>query len=161
MSVELALIKEPGRLVPVDEVSSDDLMAIPNGTEVLVSPRMPRSLRQHRFVWALAQKLAENCAFLRDRQEAMDYLKVKAKHVRLVTAPDGSFYVFPRSIAFASMSQVAFTQLLNKMIDVICGEILPGLEEQDLRNEVSEMIYFERPARMIQPHPRPQLIHVR
>ena len=70
----------------------------------------------------------------------MDYLKMKSHHVRVLVDPNGNTLLIPKSIAFASLSQAAFNRFLNRMIYVICSEIIPGLKEQELRDEILAMV---------------------
>lgn len=125
-------------LFPVNQMASEDLAAI-SKDEVLVTVRSPRNIKQHRKGWALAQKLAESCDWLHDREDAMDYLKIKARHVRYIKEPSGNVQIIPRSIAFASLSQSAFNRVFNRMVYVVCSEIIPGLKESDLRREIERM----------------------
>lgn len=137
--LELAMVKDGNRLAPADPVSDEALQGLPNGKEFLVSIRTPRNIRQFKLAWALAAKVAEACDFLHDQEDAMDWLKIKARHVKIIQH-DGQVAIIPRSIAFASLSQEAFKRVLDRMIYVTCTEIVPGLEEGDLRREIEGMI---------------------
>lgn len=138
---EIAMTRKGHALVPVDEISSDALMHVPGGKEVLVTVRAPRNPRQHRLAWALAQKVSEACDWLPDAESAMDWLKIRCRHVRIVHNPaTGHSFIVPKSIAFASLNQQSFSRLLNRMVYVICSEIVPGLSEADLRSEIEAMV---------------------
>lgn len=131
-------------LVPVNEMASDDLTLVPADQDVFVTVRSRRSPAQHRMAWALAQKLAEACDFLHDREEAMEYLKMKCRHVRWVIEPARGrrperTYMMPKSIAWASLTQERFSRLFNRMIFVVCSDVLPDLKESDLRKEIEAM----------------------
>lgn len=137
---EIVMRKRGRRLEPVDPMSEEDMDHLPADRDLLVSAKAPRNLRQHRLAWALAQKLAEACDYLHDREDAMDYLKIRAKHVRMIAEPSGKVHLIPRSIAFGSVDQVKFSRLFNRMVWVVCNEILPGLDEGALRAEIEAMV---------------------
>lgn len=137
---EIIMRKKGGRLEPVDEVSADELSLVPADKDVLVTLRSPRNPKQHRLAWALATKLAECCTYLHDREDAMDFLKIKSRHVKIVQNPGtGHVFLVPKSIAFASVDQAAFNRLFNRMVWVVCNEIVPGLDEGQLRDEIESM----------------------
>lgn len=153
MTTEIAMRREGNRLAPVDQIAADELGHVQIGKDVMVTVRAPRNIRQHRLAWALAQKISEACDWLHDREDAMDWLKIKSRHVKLLHNPvTGSVAVIPKSIAFASLDQAAFSRLLNRMIYVICSEIVPGLDENALRQEIMAMVNGDEPE--AKPAPR-------
>lgn len=140
MTTELVMRRKGAKLEVVDQMSAEDLASLPLDKDLLVTVRAPRNPRQHRLAWALANKLSQCCDFLPDAETAMDYLKIKARHVKIVHNP-GTNHVFlvPKSIAFASVDQSAFNRLFNRMVWVVCNEIVPGLDEGQLRDEIEAM----------------------
>ena len=147
MPDEIAMRREGNRLAPVDQMSEEDLVRVPLGLMVLVEIRTPRNIQQHRLAWALADKVAEACDFLHDRIDAMDWLKLKARHVRYIhNHHTGETQIIPKSIRFASLSQQAFNRVFNRMIYVTVTEIVPGLDEGALRSEIETMVGITPPA---------------
>jgi hypothetical protein len=142
---EIAMRKQGGRLVPVDDMSAEEMARLPVNKDLLVTVRAPRNLRHHRLAWALAQKLSDACDFLPDRESAMEFLKLKARHIRLIHDALGRTHILPRSISFAAMDQAAFTRLFDRMVWIVCNEIIPGLEEKALRAEILSMVGGEPP----------------
>jgi hypothetical protein len=142
---EYAMRREGTHLVPVDPISAEEIAEIPTTADLLVTVRTPRNPRQHRLAWALADKVAEACDWLNDRSEAMDYLKMKAHHVRIMVEPkSGKTFIVPRSIAWASLPQAAFNRFFNRIVWIVCNDIVPGLKEKDLRDELTKMVGSER-----------------
>lgn len=130
-----------GALVPADDHAREILHGVKEGQSVMVSVRKVRSARQHRLAWGLAQKLSEAVDWLHDREDAMDYLKIKARHVRYLIEPrTGEVTMVPKSIAYASCPQDTFNRLFNRMVWIICTEIVPGMNAADLRREVLAMV---------------------
>ena len=127
-------------LAAVDEIAGDEFGLLPYGKDVLITAKSPRNQRQHRLAWALAQKLSEACDFLHGAEDAMDYLKICCRHVKWITNPNtGTVFPVPKSISFASLDQAAFNRLFKRMVYVTCTEIVPGLPDNDLRDEIEKM----------------------
>jgi len=144
-SNEIAMIKRGGHLIPCDQFSADELMlAAKEGQGVMVKVRTPRNIRQHRMAWALAELVAE-AEGLPDKEAAMDLIKRKARFVHsYVVKRTGEVHVYVKSIAFASCSQHEFNLLFNRMIHVVCHDIIPELPESDLRREIELIVDGDR-----------------
>lgn len=153
---EIAMVREGNHLVPVDEMSAEVLATIPLRTQVLVTAKVPRNLRQHRLAWALATKISEACDFLADREAAMDWLKIKARHVRYIhDHNNGETAIIPKSIRFAALDQMAFDRLFKRMVFVTVTQILPGIDEAALRAEIESMVGID-PAPPETAKPKPE-----
>jgi len=147
VTTEIAMRRDGSHLVPLDEVSAEAVRQIPTTQDVLVTVKTPRNLRQFRLAWALAQMVSEAVDFLHDREDSMSWLKIKARHVRMIQNPrTKQVAIIPKSIAFASLSQDAFNRIFNRMVWVVCNEIIPGLQEGPLRAELEAMVGADMPA---------------
>lgn len=125
------------------EIFESEFATIKSNTDLEVKATQPRSLPQMRHAWALATKISDS-GVLGDasQRETMDYLLLKAKHVRYVTNRhrDGiETTAVVKSIRFASMDQTEFQRLYNRMIFIVASEILPEMPEGELRDEVERM----------------------
>lgn len=144
MSIEIPMRREGAHLVPVDAVAAEMLAEVPTNTGVMVTVKVPRNLRQFRLAWALADIVSKSVDFLADRESAMDWLKIKARHVRMIHDPLRNVTaIVPKSISFASLDQAGFARVLNRMIYVTTTEIIPGLEESSLRAELESIVGIE------------------
>lgn len=147
MSIEIPMRREGNNLVPADQVAAEMLGEVPANTGVMVTVKVPRNLRQFRLAWALADIVSKSVDWLHDRESAMDWLKIKARHVRMITDPlRGTVAIVPKSISFASLDQAGFARVLNRMIYVTTTEIIPGLEENSLRAELEAIVGIEPQA---------------
>lgn len=144
MSIEIPMRREGSHLVPADSVAAEMMAEVPINTGVMVTVRVPRNLRQFRLAWALADIVSKSVDFLHDREDAMTWLKIKARHVRMIHDPIRNVTaIVPKSIAFASLDQVSFRRVLDRMIFVTTTEIIPGLEEGTLRAELESIVGIE------------------
>lgn len=138
MSTEIVMRKKGGRLEPVDQVSADDLASIPNDKDLLVTVKSPKNLKQLRFIWALAQKIADALDGY-DKDTAMDLLCEQSRHVKIVFHPvTGRAFVTRKSLS--NLDGAALSRLINRMVYVACFEIVPGLDEGALRDEIEAMV---------------------
>lgn len=151
MTEEIAMRREGERLAPIDPVSAEKLAAVPTNVDLLVTVKTPRNVKHFQKAWVLAQKVSEACDWLTDREVAMAWLLIKARHVRYVhDLNNNQAVIIPKSIAWASLDQSAFTRLYNRILYVVTSEIIPGLDEGDLRREIEAMVgidHTETPPR--------------
>lgn len=141
---EIPMCKEGNKLAPVCQMAEDELAAIPSGRDLLVTVKTPRNVNQFKLAWSLATKVAEACDWLHDKEDAMTWIKVKSRHVKILQDPrTGQIIISPKSISFASLGQDAFNRIFNRMCFVVCTEIVPGLDEETLRAELLAMVGAE------------------
>src|SRR5215467_6103353 len=130
-----------GKLETRDEISAEDFALVPNNQDLFVTIKTHRSPKQHRFAWALAKKVSDSCEWLEDKDDAMTWLKMKAKHVKvIIDKRTGEVVLKPKSIAFASLPQDQFSRLMNRFIWIVVNDVIPEMDESTLRNEILEMV---------------------
>lgn len=144
--VELVMRKRKGRegeigLFVDSPVWEDDVANIKEGVDVKVVATTPRSIRQLKFAWALAKKIADACDWLHDKDDAMYAMLVGAKHCRWLTYPDGKSVLRALPTNFGAMDGTLYSRLLNRMIYVAVTEIVPGMDESALKAEIEAMIF--------------------
>jgi hypothetical protein len=144
---EIAMRREGNHLVPVDPMSSEMLAQIPTNVDLLVTAHQPRNVKQWGLAWALATKVAEAADWLHDKDDAMEWMLIKARHVRMIhDTRNNEMQIRADSIRWASVKQEQFTRIFNRMIYVVITEILPGIEESALRSEIENMVGITTPA---------------
>lgn len=135
---ELIMRKTEGKLEAVDQISADDLASIPNNTDLLVTVKAPKNLKQLRWMWALAGKIADAVDGL-DKDSAMDLLCERARHVKFTVSPvTGHLFIVRKSLSV--LDGAALSRLMSRMVWVVCNEIVPGLDEGQLRDEIEAMV---------------------
>ena len=141
MSLDIPMRREGNHLVPVDAVAAEMFAEIPANTGVMVTIKVPRNLRHFRLAWVLADIVSKSCDWLSDRETAMNWLKIRARHVRMIHDPmHNTTAIVPKSISFASLDQAAFKRVFDRMINVVITEIIPGMSEQSLRAELENIV---------------------
>lgn len=133
-----AFAKRQGKLVPMDIMSEELLDGLKEGDRVLVTIRRPRSIRNHRLLFALLRKVVENSDKWADEEVLLDDLKLATGLFQTrVSALTGMPYPVPASISFASMDQARFHDWFVKAVAKL-SEVL-GVSEAELLAEVVAM----------------------
>lgn len=144
MSIETTLVKRPALyqgevgFFPTNPMAWDDIAPVKMGSEVVCSFYTPRNLESLKFLWALVHKTADNSDRWLDKDEAMEDLKMRARFAKFVRDRDGNMTLRPKSLKRINEEQLR--QLTEKIMDIICQEILPGMKRNDLRREIEEML---------------------
>jgi hypothetical protein len=137
-------IKQPGRLIPADADAEEMMSGIKNGVGVFVSVKEPRNYKHHQLMFVMLNKICENCLEWKDAHSLLDALKIEVGYVDRVKDLHGKIYLKPKSISFEKMDQTAFRRFYNRLVHVVCTQVIPGLDKEDLEREVNEMLADKR-----------------
>lgn len=127
---------------PADEASTDALRRIKQGATVVAEIRQPRNVQFHRMFFGLLNVTWQACGDWQSVEELLRELKFRVGHVdrqRVVDRRSGEVLaeiVTPRSISFAAMSEPEFREFYDRCVRVICEDMVPGLSDSVLREEV-------------------------
>ena len=122
-------------------VFEDDFAHIKAGAEVQVKATTPRSLRQLKFAWALATKIAEGCDWVESKEDCMDFMLIEARHFRRIFDPLRNVAVLkPRPTNFGAMDGTEYTRLLKRLTHVAVTIMIPGMDDTALKAEIEAMI---------------------
>lgn len=126
---------------PADRASADALAEMPTGAVVRVERAKARSLPQQRLYWGLLQRLAEAGAVkgIDSAEQLHLALKLALGVADAVRLPSGRIVPVARSTALDKMPAAEFSAYLERALDLICRDILPGCPET-LAAEVHAMI---------------------
>lgn len=137
--------------VPAFDRDREMLSHIPLGAVISTIPKNPRNPRRLRWWWALVGKIAENHPTLLNGRAVTRELKHRLGYVDpyAIVRADGTVEVHyePQSIAYDAMSEKDFAEFCDRALDVVAAEMLPGIEREDLRREIEQMIGPEEPKR--------------
>ena len=139
--IEIAAVKRKARyageigIFGTDQMADDEIKALGDDM-VWLEITVPRNLRQIRYLWALAQKLTDGGCY-ESKEDAMDDLKIRARFARWAVE-DGRTVIVPRSLS--RQRGDVLHRLINRIIFVVCRDLLPHIKEADLRAEIEEMV---------------------
>jgi len=123
-------------------VDEEALNELPEGKDLSATIARTRSTKQHRFFWALLQKICENHETYRRPEQLLLWLKVKLGYVEQVRFHDDQVWWVPQSISFNAMGQDEFKKFFDAALDVIVEEVIPDINQYELLHEVEKMIGF-------------------
>ena len=130
-------------LVPSDEASHKALCGWQTGDIVSAIVRRPRNPRHHAKMFALLNVVWKGTA-IQDRypntENLLDALKHALGHVETFQAVDGTFLTKPKSINFESLDQAAFSEFYDGVVEIVCTQLVPHLDREDLERQVAEMV---------------------
>lgn len=118
-----------------DEAAASSMRRIPVGTTVRCEIVKPRSVAQLRMYWAMCSLVAMNHAELQTREQVDQALRLLTGHVDLVKVGDKVLQL-PRRIAFSTLSQDEWTEYLSRAKDAVCEHLLPGVDGDEIQNEI-------------------------
>ena len=89
--------------------------------------------------WALVMLIYENQTRYRTPEDLLSVLKVAAGHYTSVPTADGEIRV-PNSVSFSAMDQTEFERFWDRVVTVVCEQIVPGMDREDLERELMGMV---------------------
>lgn len=132
-------------LVAADEGGVTALERVKIADLVMCEVRKPRNLKFHRKFFALVKLLYENlpeasAAHYASQDEFLDALKWAAGVRETFKRPGGEIGERPGSINFAKMDDTSFAEFYDKVIDLACTKIIPGMDSDALREEILDLL---------------------
>lgn len=129
-------------LVPAGKDEEERLRKIKVGAVVQCEITQPRNIRFHRRFFGMLNVVYLACDQWSDIRELLIDLKFRVGLVdqhRVIDHRTGEILAVitvPRSISFAAMDDEAFREFFDRCVRVICEDMVPGLDDSVLRDEV-------------------------
>jgi len=136
------LKRTPLGLAPDDDTARHELRRLKLGDVVRCEIVKPRSVRYHRRFFAMLNTVWQACGDWQSVDELLVELKFRTGLVDRQRVYDKSTgeqiaeIVTPQSIAFHNMDEDEFRVFVERCITTICETMVPGLDDQVLREEV-------------------------
>ena len=121
----------PWLLAPADPASAEAFAKVPADEDVPVKLARGRSLPQHRTFWAVLSYVAEASEW-ETPERLLVAIKIRLGRYDLMRLPNGKTVPVPQSISFSAMPQDEFQRFFDEAMRVICDEVLPGHNPDDL-----------------------------
>ncbi len=134
--MKIYLKKHLNALHPVDEESGEYLKKVKPGVVVSCEMKRPRNYENHKRYFSLLKLAFENQEKFKSIDQLKEAIKFELGYTELIRKFDGTFVEKAKSINFESMNENDFQKYFSMSIDVILKFILPGVERQELLNEV-------------------------
>lgn len=130
-----------GGFSPADDMSVETAKKFKVGEQYRAEIVKPRSRKTLGRYWVLIDMIYSNTDMFASKRVLHDYLKIRAGHsVTIVSQSTGELYHIADSIDFDTLSEDQFQDVWSKVCDVVCADILPGITQPELENEVSKLV---------------------
>jgi hypothetical protein len=136
MPLEGAFVKRGGALWPTDPEARALLRSIGQGKMAMISIRVPRSIKQNRFVHGLLHEIVKHTDRYFDVDDLKRFLKIRTRMYHLRTMPDGSVVLELQHTDFGAMDHVQFQRVWERWRYIIRTEIFPDIDEELLRTTI-------------------------
>lgn len=141
---ELVLRKRIGRpgemgLFVESPVFQEEWESIRIGAEVEAECTVPEEAKYRKFFFALCGLLAQNCDWIESKDDAKEKLLLECRHATYHHDKlRGKVEIRPKTTRNLSSDQ--WIRLLKRASYAVTTKFIPGMPENDLRNEIMNMI---------------------
>lgn len=136
MAAEGAFLKKGGALWPMDPEASAIVRSLKQGQMAMCSVRVPRSVKQQRFIFALLHEIIKHTERWYDVDDLKRFLLIRTRMYHLRVMPDGSVVLELQRTNFGAMDHVQFQRVWARWRYIIRTEILPEIDDEALRTTV-------------------------
>lgn len=140
MAHELFLIRRGEAFYPYDGLAQEETRQIPAGKPLRHKVTVPRSVPQNRLYWKALGLVCENLDGGVRKEALHKWLLGRLGYVDVIPLRNGKVDQVPASTAFDSMPQAEFNAYSDKAFDLICEEIIPGLNKADLLEQAEFLL---------------------
>lgn len=127
----LWLVRQPHGLVPASQYDAEELERYAIGTRITATVEQPKNGDLMRFWFALIGKVAKGLGL---SPESLRFrLMVRAGCCDRVVELGDQMMVVPRSVA--SLDQGEFSDLVDRTVEIVTTELLPGVDAKELLDE--------------------------
>jgi hypothetical protein len=126
-------------LFPNSEMAEEDIAIFALNAELMGKLWSEKRIKSLKYLWGLVHKTSDNTDLFVDKDDAMEALKIRVGYSKAVYDPL-TRKIEPKAKSLTRISDERLRLLTAKIQDVICTEILPGMEANDLRREIEDML---------------------
>lgn len=138
----LLMVRVGFDLKPLDGLAAAHMERLPAGKPLRVEAKQPRSVPQNRLYWSLLEKVVENLPLEAAAITAEDLHRWIKRRLgyggevrvgRAMIETEGS-------TAFDNMTQPEFRRYFDAAKNLLCNEVIPGLNAPTLEREAALML---------------------
>ena len=124
---------------PTSQIAEQDIATVQMNNEVMCTFRQPRNLQHLKFLWLLAQTIADNTDYYLDKDDAMEDLKLRVGFSKFaLNSRTKQFERRAKSLSRASNETLI--QLKQRMIETTCRDLIPGMQPGPLTAEIEKLL---------------------
>lgn len=137
-ALPILMLRRGTMLMPAAPLDSEAVLGLPLDKALRVRVTQPRNVDRLRLYWALIGLIAENLDGVTD--EALhDAVKVRLGYCHEVRFRGGIIRV-PKSVAFDQMEEPEFAAFLDRFIEFVRTDVIPGLSRPAFERRAREML---------------------
>ena len=128
-----------------DPSAEEDLQPFTEGDQIYIRYFSQKNVQALRYLWGLVHKAFRNTDRYVSKRKLMDDLLVQVDYSKLAyNSETKKLERVPKSLAVISNEELRLAT--ERIMDVICTELIPGMKKNDLRREIEEMVGIRRTA---------------
>lgn len=155
---EIFALRKGRAFVPLTAVDDEALDVMPEGKPARLKVSYMRNIRALNFYWKMVDLIRANHPFLGEKETLHLYIKAGCGLLKEKTLPSGQVILTEGTISFAGLDEVDFKAFLDKALDFIVEDVIPGLKRQDVIREIERMagvryaeLFPKKPSTLIRP----------
>ena len=133
--MKLTFIKTQNGLIPDGDDTREILNKVKNGDGVILDYKPKRNIFFHRKAFALLNLVLANQNRYTNINDLLVEFKLKAGHYQEHLTTKGKIIYIPKSISFAEMDELEFSDIYNKFIDIALRDFV-SISREDLENQI-------------------------
>lgn len=137
---DLIMYKAKGGLFPDMDEDSQYLCKVPDGEYLMAKVTRPRNIRLHRKFFALLNLAVQNQNKYNNVDQLLIAVKIKIGHFDMQITESGEVVYIPKSISFANMDDLEFDKFYNRVLTVICSDVITGADPDEIEARVIEIL---------------------
>ncbi len=149
--IELTMKREGSRLAPTAAMFEEDLRKIPEGREVFVSVRMARNPQFHKWFFSALAQIIKSGQYDGTVDELIAWLKIACGNVHKLDE-DGKIYYVLDSWSFASMDEISFRDLVDRVKFILAER---GINMDEIFDRADEDTTPNEPGPQAEPADKP------
>ncbi|TVR06674.1 MAG: hypothetical protein EA385_15260 [Salinarimonadaceae bacterium] len=115
---------------PIGAYDAEVLSRYPIGSEVECRLHQPKTPRLSGKFWAILGRVVDNTDAFPDTRSLANALLIHCGYIESTSLIGGGEHLHPRSIS--DLQKAEFEQFFEEAMDVICTQIIPGLDRDAL-----------------------------
>ena len=140
--MKIYAFKQQDCLAPCSPADAEIIEQLAFGEAVQVEIKRPRNLRFHRKYFALMKTLYD-IEGIQKHFTSIEHMRIILQmavgHFEAYVTPEGRTVYTPKSISFASMDDIEFNEMYNKIIQYVIEKFVPEYTPEDIDNIVYKL----------------------
>lgn len=144
--MKIYLVRKKNTLVPLSDHDFDKLKRIKEDQIIFVDYKKPRNPLFHNKFMSMVRTVFNNQEKYIEFDNLLNVLKIELGYCDTMLVPVAPGYDYeiriPRSISFAKMDEIEFTEFYNKAVTMCLSRFLPQTTPEELEEYVTQILRY-------------------